>query len=80
MRDEALSPAAHLALTEVEVAPGSNDALLLECGLRAQRRTRLEKFHQRRLSRGLGLSPILIRELPNCRPSTVAAAIGGERR
>ena len=80
MRDEALSPAAHLALTEVEAAPGSNDALLLECGLRAQRRTRLEKFHQRRLSRGLGLSPILIRELPNCRPSTVAAAIGGERR
>lgn len=79
LRGESLSPAARRALAEVEAEPGSNDHALLECAHRAQRRTRLEKFHQQRLSKGLGQSPVVIRELSDCRPATLAAAIGGER-
>ncbi|MBK5255363.1 MAG: hypothetical protein JJE39_04965 [Vicinamibacteria bacterium] len=76
MRDESLSPAARLAVTELSAIAGSSDRVLLDCALRAHRRTRLETFHQRRLSKGLGLSPVLIRELRNCRPAAMAAAIG----
>jgi hypothetical protein len=59
----------------VEAGPDSEDGLLLETALRVQRRTRLEAFHQRRLTRGLGLTPVLIAELPNVRPATVALAL-----
>ncbi len=78
MRQETLSAAARLALIEVEAAPRSKDRLLLDCATRVQRRMRLEAFHYRRLARGLGLAPIRIGELPNCRPKTVAAALSGE--
>ncbi|MBP6703335.1 MAG: hypothetical protein KA385_07495 [Vicinamibacteria bacterium] len=77
MRQESLSTAAHRALVEVEAEPGSEDGLLLEAALRVQRRTRLEAFHQRRLAKGLGLPPVLIAELPNVRPATVALALEG---
>jgi len=77
MRRETLSPAARRALTQgvVLTSAGSFDRLLLEAAARAQRRSRLEAFHRRRLTRGLGLEPVLIGELPNCRPATVAAAL-----
>lgn len=75
MRQESLSPAARRALTEAAAAPGSHDRTLLDCAALVQRRTRLETFHYRRLSRGLGLSPILVGELQNSRPKTVAAAL-----
>lgn len=78
MRQETLSAAAHLALTEVDAAAGSRDLFLLDGARRAQRRTRLEAFHHRRLEKGLGLSPLIIGELANCRPATVAAALSGE--
>ncbi len=78
MRQETLSAAAHLALTEVETAARSRDRLLLDGASRVQRRTRLEAFHYRRLAKGLGLSPLIIGELPNCRPATMAAALSGE--
>lgn len=78
MRQETLSSAARLALTEVEAEPGSSDRILLDAGSRVLRRTRFEAFHQRRLSLGLGLTPILIAELPNCRPATMAAELSGE--
>lgn len=77
MRQESLSTEAHRALVEVEAEPDSEDALLLEAALRVQRRTRLEAFHQRRLTRGLGLTPVVIAELPNVRPTTVALALQG---
>lgn len=77
MRQETLSAAAHHAMVEVEPAPDSEDQLLLETAGRVQRRTRLEAFHQRRLTRGLGLSPVVIAELPNARPATVALALSG---
>jgi hypothetical protein len=80
MRDESLSPAARMAIAEVDAPAGSIDRTLLGCALRVQRRTRLEKFHQRRLTKGLGLTPVIIGELSNCRPATLAAAIGGERQ
>jgi len=80
MRMESLSDAAHAAVTEADPLPGSREHVLLDAALRVQRRTRLEAFHRRRLSRGLGLSPIVIRELPNTRPATVAAALGEDRR
>ena len=75
MRQESLSAAAHRALVEVEAEPDSEDGLLLEAALRVQRRTRLEAFHQRRLTKGLGLTPVVIAELPNVRPATVALAL-----
>ena len=77
MRQETLSTAAHRALTSVEAEPDSEDGLLLEAALRVQRRTRLEAFHQRRLAKGLGLAPVLIPELPNVRPATLALALEG---
>ena len=78
MRQETLSAAAHLALTEVDATKGSRDLFLLDGARRAQRRTRLEAFHHRRLEKGLGLSPLIIGELANCRPATVAVALSGE--
>ncbi len=77
MRRDRLSAAAHRALVEVEAPAGSTDRLLLDCGLHVQRKARLEAFHQRRLAKGLDLDPIVIGELPNCRPRTVAAALAG---
>ncbi len=79
IRQDALSPAARRALVEVEAAPDSPDQRLLDCGARVQRRTRLEQFHLKRLTRGLGLSPRIIPELSNCRPGTVAAFLSGEK-
>lgn len=75
MRRETLSAEAHRALISVEAEADSDDGRLLETALRVQRRTRLEAFHQRRLTRGLGLTPTLIAELPNVRPATVALAL-----
>lgn len=80
MRQETISLAARQAIVEVEATPGSSDRLLLDCAARVQRKMRLEAFHRRRLAKGLSLSPIVIGELPNCRPATVAAALSGESR
>jgi len=77
LRRESLSPAARLALAEIDPPPKSLDRSLVESARRAQRRTRLETFHQRRLALGLGLSPILIPELPNPGTEALAAAIDG---
>lgn len=77
MRRETLSAQAHHALAEVEAPAGSGDRLLLDCAAHVYRKARLEAFHQRRLSGGLALKPILVGELPNCRPATVAAALAG---
>jgi len=78
MRLESLSREARLALREVEAPKGSNDHLLLDCARESLRRARLETFHRRRLARGLGLEPVLVRELPNPRPLTVAEALVAE--
>lgn len=75
MRLETLSRAARAALAEIEAPSGSNDRLLLDCARESSRRSRLEAFHRRRLARGLGLEPMLIAELPNPRPSSVADAL-----
>lgn len=77
LRTDSLSPAARLALAEIDPLPMSLDQSLVECAHRVQRRTRLERFHQRRLARGLGLSPILIPELPDPGAEAMAAAIAG---
>ncbi len=78
MRQEKLSSAARRAIAEVEAAPGSGDRLLLDCAVQVQHRARLEAFHQRRLSSGLGIKPLLIGELKDCRPAAMAAAIAGD--
>ncbi len=78
MRLDTLSRAARTALTDIEAASGSNDALLLHAARESVRRSRLEAFHRRRLARGLGLEPLLIAELPNPRPTTVADALAEE--
>ena len=75
VRRESLSAPARRALADADPASGSLDRLLLDCAARAQRRSRLEAFHLRRFARGLGLEPVVIRELANVRPPTVAAAI-----
>lgn len=77
MRRETVSAEAHRAISEAEAPPGSTDRLLLDCGAHVLRKARLEAFHQRRLAKGLALTPRLIGELPNCRPATVAAALAG---
>ena len=78
MRIETLSRTARTTLTQIETASGSNDRLLLDCARESLRRSRLEAFHRRRLARGLGLEPLLIKELPNPRPTTVAEALAAE--
>lgn len=75
LRQERLSPEAHRASTEAESEDGSLDRLLLDGARRVERRARLEEFHEKRLAKGLGLDPIGIPELPNCRPATVATAV-----
>jgi len=75
MRRETLSAAARRALAGDDPPQGSLDRVLLECAARAQRRSRLEAFHRRRLARGVGLEPVLIGELANCRPAAVASAL-----
>jgi hypothetical protein len=78
MRGEKLSASARRALAGPPAEAGSRDRLLLECAARVQRRTRLEAFHQRRLTQGLGLPPIIVREVSDCRPGVLAASIAGE--
>jgi Anion-transporting ATPase len=78
MRQERLSAAARQAIAEVEAPPGSSDRLLLDCALQAQHRARIEAFHHRRLTRGLGLKPLVIGELADCRPAAMAAALAGD--
>lgn len=78
MRSERLSSAARHAVAEVEAPRGSSDRLLLDCAAQVQRRTRLEAFHQRRLTKGLGLKPVVIGELSDCRPKAVAAVLAGD--
>lgn len=78
MRQEKLSAASRRAVAEVEAPPGSRDRLLLDCAVQVQHRARLEAFHQRRLTRGLGLTPRVLGELPDCRPKAVAAALAGD--
>lgn len=80
MRCESVSRAAHQAIAEVEAPSGSTDRILLDCAGRVQRRMRLEAFHLRRLSKGLGVTPIVVRELENCRPGTIAEELSGEGR
>jgi hypothetical protein len=80
IRQEKLSAAARHEIAESDALPGTRDRLLLDCGARVQRRTRLEAFHQRRLAKGIGLAPLLVGELPDCRPATVAAALEGAAR
>lgn len=76
VRQERLSAEAHSALADTDSEAGSLDRLLLDGARRVERRARLEEFHRRRLGKGLGLEPLCVPELPNCRPTTVAAAIG----
>jgi hypothetical protein len=78
MRQERLSAAARRAIAEVDAAPGSSDRLLLGCAVQAQHRARVEAFHQRRLASGLGLKPLVVGELPDCRPPAMAAALAGD--
>ncbi|MBX7184928.1 MAG: hypothetical protein K1Y01_07250 [Vicinamibacteria bacterium] len=78
MRQEKLSAAARQAVAEFDAPPGSRDRLLLDCAAQVQRRSRIEAFHQRRLAKGLGLKPILIGELLDCRPKAMAAALAGD--
>lgn len=78
MRQERLSAAARRAIAEIEAPPGSSDRLLLDCAVQVQHRARLETFHQRRLASGLGLKPLLIGELSDCRPAAMAAALAGD--
>ena len=78
MRLSNLSKAARAALVEVDAPEGSNDRRLLDCAREVQRRSRLESFHERRLARGLNLQPVIVRDLPNCRPKTVASALAPE--
>lgn len=78
MRQETLSAAARHAVAEVEAPLGSSDRLLLACAAQVQHRSRIEAFHQRRLTRGLGLKPLVIGELSDCRPAAVAAAVAGD--
>ena len=75
MRLETLSRATRAALTRIETPSGSNDRLLVDCARESLRRSRLEAFHRRRLARGLGLEPLLLGELPNPRPASVAEAL-----
>jgi hypothetical protein len=77
VRRETLSAGARRAVAEGEASPGTVDRLLLDCGAHVLRKARLEAFHERRLEKGLSLRPILIGELLNCRPATVAAALAG---
>ncbi|MEO5763314.1 MAG: ArsA-related P-loop ATPase, partial [Vicinamibacteria bacterium] len=78
MRQDVLSPAARRAITDSEAEADSADQALLDCAARVQRRSRLEAFHLKRLSHGLGMSPIVLHELANTRPATVARALDGE--
>lgn len=78
MRQERLSPAARHAVAEIDAPTGSADRLLLDCAAQVQRRTRLEAFHQRRLTTGLGLKPLVLAELSDCRPAAIAAALAGD--
>ncbi|MEO8359470.1 MAG: ArsA-related P-loop ATPase [Vicinamibacteria bacterium] len=78
MRQDVLSPEARQAIADSEVEIDSADQALLDCGARVQRRSRLEAFHLKRLSKGLGMSPIILRELANTRPATIAKALSAE--
>ena len=78
MRREKLSAAARLAVAETNAPAGSRDRFLLDCAAQVQRRTRLEAFHQRRLTKGLGLKPLVVGELSDCRPAAVAAVLAGD--
>jgi len=78
MRQEKLSAAARHALAEVEAPQGSRDRLLLDCAAQVQHRARIEAFHQRRLTKGLGLKPLIVGELSDCQPKAVAAALAGD--
>ena len=78
MRQEKLSEAARHAVAEIDAPQGSTDRLLLDCAVQVQHRSRLEAFHQRRLTKGLGLKPLIIGELSDCRPAVIAAAVAGD--
>lgn len=78
MRQERLSAAARQAVAEIEATAGSSDRLLLDCAVQAQHRARIEAFHQRRLTKGLGLKPLVVGELSDCRPAAMATALAGD--
>jgi hypothetical protein len=78
MRQEKLSAAARRALTETTAEKGSRDRALLDCAARALRRARLEAFHQRRFAKGLGLKPLVVREVSDCRPAAMSQALAGD--
>ncbi|HQZ15727.1 MAG TPA: ArsA-related P-loop ATPase [Vicinamibacteria bacterium] len=78
MRQERLSAAARQAIADLEAPPRSSDRLLLDCAVQVQHRARIEAFHQRRLTRGVGLKPLVIGELADCRPAAMAAALAGD--
>jgi len=80
MRLEKLSAAARRALAQTPTSKGAGDRLLLECAARAQRRTRLEAFHQRRLAQGLGLTPFIVPEVSDCGPEALAEALARDAR
>jgi hypothetical protein len=46
--------------------------------MQAQHRARIEAFHQRRLTKGLGLKPLVVGELSDCRPAAMATALAGD--
>jgi hypothetical protein len=80
MRLERLSPEAHAALIDFEASESSVDRRLLECASRVQRRSRLEAFYEKRLSKGLGLRPFQVPELGDHGPASISKALGGVPR
>jgi hypothetical protein len=80
MRQEKLSPDAHAALIEFDAAEPTADRRLLECAARVQRRSRLEAFHERRLSKGLGFRPFQVAEQSDHGPLSMAQALSGALR
>jgi hypothetical protein len=77
MRREKLSAAARRALAETRSEKGSRDRALLDCAVRAQRRARLEEFHQRRFAQGLALKPFVLPEVSDCRPAVMSEILAG---
>ena len=75
LRTETISSEARRTIAGDRSPAGSPDAWLVESGVRALRRNRLEAFHRKRLARGLDLSPWPVNELARVRPRDVAQAL-----
>ena len=73
VRRENLSAAARQAISSADRAPGPLDRVLIQCATRVQRRARLEAFHRKRLTKGLGRSAIAVGEAHKGRPAAIVA-------